>query len=388
MHHISIKYNDKIIMHELMHLFYDLLASLRHSGQLIGRDMNAYVNNGEINAVIVTAEENAFEKKYLNKYVKNTVKKLERFCGNALQIKWVGTCEDQEHSICTCKKHKHLLLRYADFYSHLQCGTCNKSVPLYKLKKLKDYGFEPITSWASNYFACVLLDINCSVGEKWAMEQQTKFDSELATLGRNTAKQITEIIGIKCYYFLNNFAYHSRHKDVNRPCPCCKKPWKLETTIHQYVDFKCDNCLLMSVSSYNIAEGSLAFIGPQVEELLNKQRNKKQAALIVSLTNKWESFARDYVHTEELIYEWQNDMDARRLLVEAIEDIDVSNKKTILQLILPLDNFVKENTFEIKECIWGDKVAKYNKYNPKKHWYYYRINKLVFDKEGNLTIKK
>jgi predicted nucleic acid-binding Zn ribbon protein len=387
MHHLSIKYKKIIDKNELWHLFYDLLASLRHSGQLIGRDMNAYVQNNEINAVIVTAEESSFETRYLNKYVKNTIKKLERFCGNALQIKWVGTCEDQENSICTCKKHKHLLLRYADFYSYLQCGTCYKSVPLYKLKKIRDFGFEPITSWASNYMACVLLDINCRVGEKWAMNQQTKFDSELGILGRDTAQQITNATGIKCYYFINNFETHSRFKDLNRPCPCCRKPWRLENTIHQYVDYKCDNCLLMSVDSYNIAEAASPYIYPQVAHLLCKLKSKKQANLIVSLVEKWESFARDYVHKEELIYEWQNDMDARRLLEEALEVVDSTTKKSILNLIKSLDNFVKENTFEINECIWGERVEKENKYNRKKYWYYYRINKLVFTNKDEFTIK-
>jgi predicted nucleic acid-binding Zn ribbon protein len=387
MHHLSIKYKKIIDKNELWHLFYDLLASLRHSGQLIGRDMNAYVQNNEINAVIVTAEESSFETRYLNKYVKNTIKTLERFCGNALQIKWVGTCEDQENSICSCKKYQHLLLRYADTYSYLQCGSCNKSVPLYKLKKLKDYGFEPITSWASNYFACVLLDVNCSVGEQWAMDQQTKVDSELAVLGRNTAKLITDVTGIKCYYFLNNLASHSRYKDVNRPCPCCNNPWRLESTIHQYVDYKCDNCLLMSVDSYNIAEAASPYIYPQVVDLLCKLKSKKQANLIVSLVEKWESFARDYVHKEELIYEWQNDMDARRLLEEALEVVDSTIKKSILNLIKPLDNFVKENTFEINECVWGVRVEKENKYNRKKHWYYYRINKLVFSNKDEFTFK-
>jgi predicted nucleic acid-binding Zn ribbon protein len=386
MHTLSIKYKKTINENELWHLFYDLLASLRHSGQLIGRDMNAYINNGKINAVIVTAEEVAFDAKYLNIYTKKSIKKLEDACGNTLQIRWVGTCENQENSICTCKKHKHLLLRYADFYSYVQCGSCDKSVPLYKLKRIRDFGFEPITSWATNFMACVFLDINCSVGEQWAMAQQTKFDSELALLGRDTAKQITDATGIKCYYFLNNFSYHSRYKDITRPCPSCKKPWRLESAIHQYVDYKCDNCLLMSVDSYNIAEATSPYIYPQVADLLRKLKSKKQANLIVSLVEKWESFARDYVHKEELIYEWQNDMDAKRLLEEALVVVDSTIKKSIFNLLKPLDNFVKENTFEINECIWGVKVEEDNKYNRKKHWYCYRINKFLFDKEGNFTI--
>lgn len=93
------------------------------------------------------------------------------------------------------------MLRYADAYSPIQCGKCYKSIPLYKLEKVKDFGYEPITSWMSNYMACVILDVNCSVGEKWAMAQQTEFDSELSILGRDTAAQIQAATGIKCYYF-------------------------------------------------------------------------------------------------------------------------------------------------------------------------------------------
>jgi predicted nucleic acid-binding Zn ribbon protein len=380
MHHLSIKYNKTTDLNELWHSFYDFLGLLRHSGQLLGRDMNPYVHNGVMNAVIVTIAEDAFDVKYQNKYVKSRIKSLEKLCGHPLQIKWVGTGEDQENSICTCKKHEHLLLRYADAYSPIQCGKCYKSIPLYKLKKVKDFGYEPITSWMSNYMACVILDVNCSVGEKWAMAQQTEFDSELSILGRDTAAQIQAATGIKCYYFLNNFLEQSRYKDLNRPCPCCKKPWKLNEEIHKYVLFKCDDCLLMSNVSYNVAEISLPLIFPEVEKVLSTFNDRALADKICSLIETWENFARSYVYKEEYIYEWQNDMDARRLLDESFSLISISLKKSILKLIKPLDDFVMENTFEIEKCIWGEKVEKENKYNRKKHWYYYRVNQLVFDK--------
>jgi predicted nucleic acid-binding Zn ribbon protein len=251
MHTLSIKFNKLTDENELWQAFWGLLAALRQNGQLVGRAMQPYKHNHKIMASIVTASVNALDVKYFNSAVQKSIATLEKLCGNKLQIKFVGLGEGQENEVCTCKKSKHYLLREADTYSPIQCGSCYKSVPLYLLKKIKDDAYEPINSFLSNAYACFLLDIGCVVGESWAIKQRSSPNTELGKQGLAVAKLVSEKTGIKCYYYLHNYAKRSVAKDNARPCPGCGGTWALKKEIHQWVWFKCDVCLLMSGRSTN-----------------------------------------------------------------------------------------------------------------------------------------
>jgi predicted nucleic acid-binding Zn ribbon protein len=251
MHTLSIKYKKTIDENELWHAFWSVLASMRHNGQLVGRAMSPYKHNGKMMATIVTAAEDALQENNHNSYVKKNIAELENLCGNHLEIKFVGTGEGQETEICTCKKSRHYLLRDFDTYSPIQCGTCYKSVPLYKLPKIKDDGYEPITSFMSNVYACFLLDIGCAVGEKWAIKQRSIPTTELGKQGISIAKLITEKTKVPCYYYLHNYAKRSVNIDNARPCPSCGGEWALKKEMHHWVWFKCDKCMLMSSKTTN-----------------------------------------------------------------------------------------------------------------------------------------
>jgi predicted nucleic acid-binding Zn ribbon protein len=246
MHTLSIKYKKNINENELWHAFNQLLGSLRHNGQLIGREMIPYKDEGQICATIFTAAENALNKKCYNKYVKDGISLIERLSGKKIEIKYVGTTDDEIHSICKCKKYSYFVLRYYNQLSPILCGNCNKAIPLYKMPKLHDFGYWNVTSWQSNYMACVVLDVNCTVGEKWAIKQQCNAHSELSKQGRAVANSIKISTGVKTYYYLSNFSKKSKEKDMARPCPGCGGKWRLKAEIHDYVWFKCNKCLLMS----------------------------------------------------------------------------------------------------------------------------------------------
>jgi predicted nucleic acid-binding Zn ribbon protein len=250
MHTISIKYADDIDQNELWHAFNGLLGFLRHNGQLIGRYMQPFAKDGRISATFPTATEDALDKQHHNKYVVDGIGKLEELCGQKLEIEWVGYGEDQEKSICDCTKHKHFLLYYYGEYSPIVCGSCEKQLPLFKMPKLYDNTeYWNLTNWQSAYQGCVLIDLNCGTGERWAIRQQCDYNSGLSKQGREVAAKITEITGVKTYYFLSNFSKRSRKKDIERPCPSCGGEWHLEKSIHGYVHHKCDKCLLMSAYS-------------------------------------------------------------------------------------------------------------------------------------------
>jgi predicted nucleic acid-binding Zn ribbon protein len=250
MHELSIKLKADIEdENELWHAFWSLLGFLRHSGQLIGRNMHPYRKNNEMFATIFTATEAALEEKYHNKYVLESIRSLEEICGNPLIIRHVGFSEGEQKQVCSCTKHEHFLLYYYGDFSPVICGSCEKGVPLFLLPDLYDFGFYPLTSWQSAYQGCVLLDLNCGTGEKWAMKQQCDPRSGLSKQGREVAAKIMAETGVKTYYFLSNFSKRSKIKDRTRPCPSCGGAWHLEKEIHGYVRHKCDTCLLMSAYS-------------------------------------------------------------------------------------------------------------------------------------------
>jgi hypothetical protein len=104
-----------------------------------------------------------------------------------------------------------------------------------------------------------------------------------------------------------------------------------------------------------------------------------------NLISKWVGFANRYAEEESSIFEWQNDMDARRLLDEKLAK---NEHHGLVEKLKELDALVIQKTFEVNECIWGKENEKKYAWNREKHWYYYRINQLVFDNEtGDFTKK-
>ncbi len=249
MHEISIRYPTTVNENELWHAFHTVLGSMRQNGQLHGREMHAYQQDNRMSAVIATITEDGLNPKYHNKYVKESIEKLETMCDNPMTIRFLGFREGEETATCQCAEHAYFVLYYYSDFSPIICGSCNKAYPIFKLPKLEDFSYWRLLSWTSAYQGCVLLDLNCGTGEKWAMKQQCDPNSGLSKQGRAVTAKITEATGIKTYYFLSNFSKKSKAKDIVRPCPSCGGEWHLEQEIHGYFRYKCDNCLLMSAYS-------------------------------------------------------------------------------------------------------------------------------------------
>ncbi len=249
MHEISIKIKKDIDSNELFHTFWSVLSSMRQNGQLQGREMSPFLQNNTISAVVQSVGEDGLNSQYHNKYVSHYIAGLEEMCGNRLKIKFLGFRENEQNSICTCTKHDYFVLYYYKDYSPIICGTCDKSYPLYRLPKLEDFSYWRLLSWISAYQGCVLLDLNCGTGEKWAMKQQCDPNSGLSIQGRKVTAKIMEETGVKTYYFLSNFSKKKKAIDIARPCPSCGGEWHLAEEIHGYFQHKCDKCLLMSAYS-------------------------------------------------------------------------------------------------------------------------------------------
>lgn len=249
MHELSIEIKKDTDENELFHAFWSVLGAMRQNGQLNGREMSPFLQENKMSAVVSSITEDGLNEKYHNKYVLEAILALEEICDNQLEIKFLGFREGEENAICCCAEHAYFVLNYYKDFSPIVCGSCDKAYPIFRLPKLEDFSYWRLYAWLSAYQGCVLLDLNCGTGEKWAMKQQSDSNSGLSIQGRKVTAKIMEATGVTTYYYLTNFSKKTKVKDAARPCPSCGEAWHLEQEIHGNIRHKCDKCLLMS--SYN-----------------------------------------------------------------------------------------------------------------------------------------
>jgi len=127
----------------------------------------------------------------------------------------------------------------------------------------------------------------------------------------------------------------------------------------------------------------------EIKTLLKGKADFVQRDGLNYLIPNWQRFADEYADTEDLIYEWLNDLDTRKIIDEIIEILPDSEKKQIEFELKPIDEKVIEKTFEINECVWGSAIENENKYDRNKNWYCYRMNQRIFESEvGQYTKRK
>ena len=249
---IYITVNSDYDTNELIDEFGLLMSFYRGSGQTQGKIESQYFSDNVINALPYTLEKDSLDTKNNNHYVNKQIDKIESLCNSKIKISTQGTCYSTPTTVCTCPKPDYYILttNYLSIDSPITCGGCNKSVPLYQLPKYYDYGYMPILSWESNYQSADTLQMNCEIGERWALNQMQEVDSALTKQGLNICKKIEELTGIPTYYFLHN--YKKERGDVTqKKCPKCKNQWHLKEPLHDFYDYKCDNCKLLSLISPN-----------------------------------------------------------------------------------------------------------------------------------------
>ena len=230
----------------LVEEFQLLMSFYRGSGQTQGKIESQYIAQNKIVCLPYTLEKNSLARKFNNFYVNKQTQKLEELCNSKLQFRTVGKSYNSYKTPCICKKSDFFILfGYTSIDSPLNCGTCGKPVPLYRLPVYYDYGYMPILSWETNYISCDSLQMNCEVGERWALNQMQDLKSQLSRQGLKICKKIEELTSIPTYYYLFNYNKF-KGDNLSRPCPNCNKKWGLKKQLHSYFDFKCDRCKIVS----------------------------------------------------------------------------------------------------------------------------------------------
>ncbi|PKH49506.1 DNA-binding protein [Tenacibaculum sp. Bg11-29] len=249
---ISIEINTKVNKDELIDEFGLLMSFYRSNGQTQGRIESQYIENDKIVCLPFTLEKHSLEKKNNNYYVNKQTEKIENLCNSKLTFKTVGKSYDSYKTPCECEKSDFYILitNYITIESPVTCGTCNKSVPLYRFPIYHDYGYLPILSWETNYVSCDSLQMNCEVGERWALNQMQKINSQLSKQGLEICRKIAELTLVPTFYYLHNYK-KVKEDQSERHCPNCNEKWDLKKQIHDCYDFKCDNCNIISTISPN-----------------------------------------------------------------------------------------------------------------------------------------
>jgi hypothetical protein len=126
----------------------------------------------------------------------------------------------------------------------------------------------------------------------------------------------------------------------------------------------------------------------KIKTLLKDKAEFVQQKGLNYLIPNWQQFADMYADSEELIYEWLNDLDTRKIIDEILQILSYQDRIKIELVLKPIDKKVIDKTFEINECVWGDNVETKEKYDRQKNWYYYRMNQKVFDSEARQFTKR
>ena len=232
-----------------------LMAHYRNNGQLQGKHhtITQYLTHNTLVCMAHTLEIDSLHRKFNNAYVNQQMDALERLCLSKLTFETLGKTRSDYQSPCTCTQPDFYILftHYTTIASPLTCGSCFKSVPLYRLPPYNGRDYYDIFSWGDDYQSCDTLQMGCVVGERWATNQMQQITSPLSKQGLAICQHIEELTGIPTFYFLYN---RSRFKGDERqkPCPSCQQQWFLAAPLNGFYDFKCDTCKIVSTLSMNL----------------------------------------------------------------------------------------------------------------------------------------
>ena len=231
-----------------------LIAHYRNNAQIQGKHhtITQYLTYNTLVCLAHTLEIDSLHKKFNNAYVNQQMDTIERLCLSKLTFKTLGKTRSDDQSACTCTQPNFYILftHYITIASPLTCGSCFKSVPLYRLPPYNGHDYYGIFSWEDNYQSCDTLQMGCVVGERWATNQMQDFESQLSKQGREICKKIEELTSTPTYYFLFNYRKFKGNQR-SRTCPGCGCKWDLNPPLHDFFDFKCDQCKIVSTISQN-----------------------------------------------------------------------------------------------------------------------------------------
>jgi predicted nucleic acid-binding Zn ribbon protein len=239
-------------LEEINLIFNCLLGALRQNGQIVGKEYPSSFENKTLSYTVLCPEKNSLQQKFHNQYVKKDWAELEEKTSTRLKVTILG---EDINAIPTCLNRKRssyiLFTDYVLIESPLRCGECFCAVPLYQISQTDKDEYNDVLTWESNYEACDRLQMNCSAGEKFGLQQISDFKSQLTKQGLKICKKIETLTQKPVFYYLLNYRRITIEQDKIRKCPSCGGNWLLKKKLHRFIDFKCKKCKLVSNLSFN-----------------------------------------------------------------------------------------------------------------------------------------
>lgn len=254
---ITLKLSDSCDTSEVIDHFDLLLGALRKNGQVLDGVFPIAEIDGGLKVFLRLPAIDSLDHKNNNKYIVEYYDKLQSLGVLVIEYDIIGK-EPYDNHHCDCNNRSSYILytTFLDVESPLVCGNCFKPIPLYQIPKTKNEpeykDYIDIISWKSNYQSCDQLQMGCTVGERFGTRQLSNVDSELSKMGIEICDEITEQTGIPTYYYLHKGSGISDKKERKRKCPSCGGEWLLESRFHEFFDFKCDKCRLLSNIAWSV----------------------------------------------------------------------------------------------------------------------------------------
>lgn len=224
-----------------------LLGSWRKNGQILGHEFPIARVDGGWRVFVRAPAADALDEGHDNVYARE---ERVRWTAEALGTMEVRLLGWDASSVPECPGHGDSdLIFYTDFVSvdsPLRCAECFGTVPAYTLPPRFDQEHLDLIAWQGDYRACDRLQMGCATGEDFALHEMGDLESSLSQRGLEICAGIRETTGRRAWYYLYRYYGADPESERERRCPRCGGEWLLAERWHQWFDFRCDRCGLLS----------------------------------------------------------------------------------------------------------------------------------------------
>jgi predicted nucleic acid-binding Zn ribbon protein len=227
-----------------------LLHAYRMDGHVLGRELITLSVSRRLEAYVQIPAADAFESRVASEWISKALESMREAGLSAPEFTEIDGDETGTEA-CSCDERSSLILftTYVQLSPPVTCGDCYRAIPLYWLPRFDNDEFREVMTWQSNYQACDTLFMNSGPGERSGYRQMSRVDSHLTRDGRAICKHFEDGTGRPAYYYLHRYYARSQAREAARPCPGCGGDWALSGRWHNYFDFKCDDCRLLSAAA-------------------------------------------------------------------------------------------------------------------------------------------
>ncbi|PHS02860.1 MAG: hypothetical protein COA78_20175 [Blastopirellula sp.] len=224
-----------------------LLGAWRMNGQVLNNHFPTAKTEAGYSVYVNVPESDSISDEFQNKYVKKFTDELLSNGLSKPEVIILGK-EPECADSCSCVDSEFYILftTYVMLESPLRCGKCFGTVPLYRIPKSYEEEYYNIICWQSDYKSCDSLQMNCTVGERFATNQMSSIETPLSSKGLEVCEFISSKTDMPVYYYLYKGPGKSYKNEAMRKCPKCNGAWLQSEPLHEIFDFMCSKCKLLS----------------------------------------------------------------------------------------------------------------------------------------------